>query len=138
MILTLITLPVALALTALANPLPLAPPGTSPASLQAVPGVTVQNLVPEATIPLLYLCDATNCGASCTAIALSDVGYGNCFWGPEFISVELVDPSYVFPGNAVDVAPNNCTNWLALPQQGVCYNIISSVLPWHQFGTYRV
>ncbi|RPD74279.1 hypothetical protein L226DRAFT_87551 [Lentinus tigrinus ALCF2SS1-7] len=138
MILTLFTLPVALALTALANPLPPTPPGTSPASLQAVPGVTVKNPSPDATTPLLTLCDGANCGTSCITISLSGVGYGNCYWEPQFTSFQLTDPSYVFPPGAVQVAPNNCTNWLSIPQQGICYNIISSVLPWHQFGTHRV
>ncbi|KAI0706264.1 hypothetical protein C8T65DRAFT_231482 [Cerioporus squamosus] len=91
--------------------------------------------VADATNPQILTCQAANC-ASCTSWLATNLGTSNCYWAGPFISVELLDPIGWFNPGVVDIAPDNCTNWLAIPQQGICYNIIGAT--FHQFGTFNV
>ncbi|RPD59884.1 hypothetical protein L227DRAFT_575888 [Lentinus tigrinus ALCF2SS1-6] len=40
-----------------------------------------------------------------------------CYWAGDFVSVELIDPSNQDPPNYIHVAPDNCTDWLAIPSK---------------------
>ncbi|RDX46724.1 hypothetical protein OH76DRAFT_813736 [Lentinus brumalis] len=91
--------------------------------------------VADATTPQLLTCQTANCG-SCTSWLVNNLGMSNCFWAGSFTSVQLVDPSRFFAPGVIDIAPENCINWLAIPQQGICYNIVGAT--FHQFGSFNI
>ncbi|KAH9923169.1 uncharacterized protein BXZ73DRAFT_12384, partial [Epithele typhae] len=71
--------------------------------------------------PVLLLCSTSNC-ASCTSFATTNLGFGNCFFAGNFVSVGISNPNNVFHVD-IDIAPANCTNWVEIPQDNVCFNI---------------
>ncbi|TFK86332.1 hypothetical protein K466DRAFT_587322 [Polyporus arcularius HHB13444] len=137
MLYSLIALTLSLAVAAI--PTPSEHPGGSvhlePAESSSLTPLIGDAPVADATAPQLLTCQAANC-ASCTSWLANDLGMSNCFWAGAFTSVQLVDPSRFFAPGVVDIAPDNCINWLAIPQQGICYNIVGAT--FHQFGTFHV
>ncbi|KAI0714579.1 hypothetical protein C8Q76DRAFT_795446 [Earliella scabrosa] len=131
----------ALALATCANPVPFptieTTPHTSPYLEPSLvtPALAHELSIAASTTPILLTCPTADCRSNCLAWSLQGAGYHNCFWAGDFISFQLLDPSRLL-GTHVDIAPNDCTGWLAIPQQGVCYNIRGAV--FHQYGTFDI
>ena len=106
------------------------------AGVFAPPSTTVHHASSLATVtnPLLYTCAASNC-ADCTAFSLLNIGQSNCFWAGPFVSVALIDPSLFYAPNVIDIAPENCVDWVSIPQQGLCYNIVGET--FDQYGSFH-
>ncbi|KAI0684497.1 hypothetical protein C8T65DRAFT_682094 [Cerioporus squamosus] len=129
----------ALSLAAAAMPAPLE---TSGSSVYLEPGESgsLASFVPVADAspsdPVIVTCQAANCSSGCLRWLATGLGMSNCYWAGAFTSVELIDPNRFFAPGVVDIAPDNCVNWVAIPQQGICYNIIGTT--FHQFGTFDI
>ena len=110
---------------------PLSPRTTD---LEAVGALPHSDLVADVTEPTMLACSSPNC-VGCTRWSLQGLGESNCFFIGSFVSVGIDNPSNVFHV-AIDIAPNNCQNWLEIPQDNVCFNINGG--PFTQYGALDI
>ncbi|KAI0714576.1 hypothetical protein C8Q76DRAFT_429772 [Earliella scabrosa] len=128
-----------LALTARVNSIPAPLPTNNTVHLEpaAIAAARLTALVPAsaAANPTLLTCSSPGCTGGCSQLSLLNA-VGKCFSTVPFTSMFLSDPSFVLPLGVVEVAPGNYANWVALPHQGVCYNLIGG--QFRQYGVRNI
>ncbi|KAI0756114.1 hypothetical protein C8Q80DRAFT_1115737 [Daedaleopsis nitida] len=86
--------------------------------------------------PLISLCEAPDCQGCADVVLFAPAGSDpQCFLAfPPFASARVYDPDGALAPGAVEVSPGNCTEWLELPLDSVCYNMDGDVAEYTQWG----